>query len=96
MMSPETSDKIAGMMDSAVYLNYGKGRFSNTLDVCAKTGTAEVAGEEPHAWITGFCKNEECPLAFAVVVENGGSGYSEAIPVAAAVLNTAERLAISN
>ena len=87
---------IAGMMDSAVYLNYGKGRFSDTLDVCAKTGTAEVADAEPHAWITGFCKNEECPLAFSVVIENGGSGYGEAIPVAAAVLNTAERLAISN
>ena len=96
MMSPQTADKIAGMMDSAVYLNYGKGRFSDTLDVCAKTGTAEVADAEPHAWITGFCKNEECPLAFSVVIENGGSGYGEAIPVAAAVLNTAERLAISN
>ena len=91
MMSPQTADKIASMMDSAVYLNYGKGRFSSNLDVCAKTGTAEVADGEPHAWITGFCKNEECPLAFAVVIENGGSGYSEAIPVAAAVLNEAEQ-----
>lgn len=91
MMSEETAKKIAAMMDSAVEQNYQKWRFSNTFDVCAKTGTAEVGDGLPHAWITGFCKDEECPLAFAVVVENGGSGYDNAIPVAAAVLNAAEQ-----
>lgn len=90
MMSEENAQKLADMMDSAVSLNYGKQRFSDTFDVCAKTGTAEVADGQPHAWITGFCRNEDCPLAFAVVIENGGSGYSEAIPVAAEVLRAAE------
>ena len=78
-------------MDHAVEQNYQKWRFSNTFDVCAKTGTAEVGDGLPHAWITGFCKDEQCPLAFAVVIEHGGSGYDNAIPVAAAVLNAAEQ-----
>ncbi len=91
MMSEENAKKLSDMMDSAVAVNYGKGSFSDTFDVCAKTGTAEVADGQPHAWITGFCRNEECPLAFAVVIENGGSGYREAIPVAAAVLDAAEK-----
>ena len=91
MVSEENAQKLSDMMDSAVSRNYGKWSFSGTFDVCAKTGTAEVADGQPHAWITGFCRNDECPLAFSVVVENGGSGYSEAIPVAAAVLSAAEK-----
>lgn len=90
MMSSETAQKLYDMMDYTVDINYGKYRFSDTLDVCAKTGTAE-AGDygEAHAWITGFCKDEDCPLAFSVIVEDGGSGYQTAIPVAAAVLEVA-------
>ena len=91
MMTEQTAKKIAAMMDSAVQQNYGKWRFSSTFDVCAKTGTAEVGDGPPHAWITGFCKDEECPLAFAVVIEHGGSGFDNAIPVAAEVLNAVEQ-----
>ena len=91
MMTEQTAKKVAEMMDHAVEQNYQKWRFSNTFDVCAKTGTAEVGDGLPHAWITGFCKDEQCPLAFAVVIEHGGSGYDNAIPVAAAVLNAAEQ-----
>ena len=92
IMSAETADKLSDYMDYAVENNYGKYRFSNRFDVCAKTGTAEVSidGQDAHAWITGFCKDEEFPYAFAVVVEHGGSGYDNAIPVAAAVLSAAE------
>lgn len=50
--------------------------------VHAKTGTAEYGTEDPprsHAWITGF----QGDIAFAVVVEDGGSGGTVAGPVAA-------------
>ncbi len=40
----------------------------------------------PHAWFAGFSQNSETPYAFVVVVENGGSGYQQAIPVANKVL----------
>ncbi|MEV8631602.1 penicillin-binding transpeptidase domain-containing protein [Streptosporangium sp. NPDC051023] len=48
-----------------------------------KTGTAEVAGGRTHAWFIGYRGS----LAFAVFVQNGGSGGSVAAPIAARFLN---------
>ena len=50
-------------------------------------GTAEVGGgNQPHAWFVGFIDDPDHPLAFVVLVENGGSGASVAGSVAAKVL----------
>lgn len=52
-----------------------------------KTGTAEFgSGEEPptHAWFIGY----KGDLAFAVIVEDGGTGAQAAAPVAAKFLNS--------
>ena len=96
MMSEGTADKLKDMMDYTVLNYYGKSSFSDSLDVCAKTGTAEVGeGQSAHAWVTGFTKDEDCPLAFSVIVENGDSGFRAAVPVAAQVLEAAED-AVSN
>ncbi len=90
MMSAETADKIKDMMDYTVENYYGKSYFSNYLDVCAKTGTAEISDDGiSHAWVTGFTKDEDCPLAFSVIVEKGESGYQVAIPIAGTVLDAA-------
>ena len=60
------------------------------LAVCAKSGTAEVGdGQRPHSWFVGFVDDDVHPLAFAVMVENGGSGASVAGGIAAKVLNAA-------
>lgn len=68
---------------------YGEDNFRG-LELCAKSGTAEVGGDEkPHAWFAGFLDREDYPLAFVVVIENGGSGASVAGPVAANVLQVA-------
>ena len=62
-------------------------RFPN-MDLCAKSGTAEVGGgQAPHAWFAGFLRDEDHPYAFLVLVENGGSGSSAAGDVASRVLN---------
>ncbi|MFF5209583.1 penicillin-binding transpeptidase domain-containing protein [Streptosporangium sp. NPDC000396] len=47
-----------------------------------KTGTAEVKDAEDHAWFIGY----RGPLAFAVFVQNGGSGGRVAAPIAARFL----------
>lgn len=54
--------------------------------VCAKSGTAEVGEEENTATFAGFIDEADYPLAFIVVVEQGGSGSSVAAPVACTVL----------
>ncbi|MFC7817446.1 MULTISPECIES: penicillin-binding transpeptidase domain-containing protein [unclassified Streptomyces] len=53
----------------------------------AKTGTAEFGNEDPprtHAWMIGFQGDRD--LAWAVLLEDGGSGGSDAGPVAAKFL----------
>lgn len=92
MMSSKTAEKMKEMMDDTVANYYGKSYLSDELDVCAKTGTAEISDDgTAHAWVTGFTTDEDCPLVFAVLVERGNSGYQVAIPVASAVLSAAAR-----
>ena len=76
-------------MRTNVVNSYGDVNFPD-MELCAKTGTAEVGGDkEDHAWFVGFSRNEETPLAFVVVVENGGSGRGVAMPVARTVMRAA-------
>ncbi len=84
-----TCETLREMMRANVTEHYGQSQFGD-LAVCAKSGTAEVGGgQRPHAWFTGFIDDEAHPLAFVVVVENGGSGASAAGGVAAQVLSAA-------
>ena len=84
MIDPATAASLKDMMANNVTNNYGSSSFPG-LDICAKSGTAEVGGgKDPNAWFTGFLKDPENPYAFVVLVENGGYGSS----VAGAVANT--------
>ena len=61
-----------------------------SLSVSAKTGTAEVGDEKsPNAWMVGFSTDEDCPLAFACVVEDAGFGSQYARPVAETAMQSA-------
>lgn len=88
MLSEETAARLEEMMHNNVVNNYGEGNFPG-LDLCAKSGTAEVGGDAaPNAWFAGFIRNEDYPLAFIVLVENGGSGSKVAGQVASTVLQS--------
>ena len=51
---------------------------------------AEVEEDKsPHAWFTGFIDDVDHPLAFVVLVENGGGGASVAGSIAATILQEA-------
>ena len=87
LIDPDTAERIAELMAENVEKTYGTKRFPN-MELCAKSGTAEVGeGQEPHAWFTGFLKDEDTPYAFVVLVENGGGGNSVAGTVAGRVLD---------
>ena len=87
LISDRTASKLADMMAANVEKTYGARRFPN-MDICAKSGTAEVGeGKTPHAWFAGFLRNEDAPYAFVVLVENGGGGSSVAGTVAGKVLD---------
>jgi cell division protein FtsI/penicillin-binding protein 2 len=52
-------------------------------EVYGKTGTAE-AGDVEHAWFVGW----QGDIAFAIFVEEGGSGSGTAVPLADSFLRT--------
>lgn len=89
LLSKATAEKIATMMNYDVYKTYGESNYPG-LELYAKSGTAEVGGSlPPHSWFVGYITNEDYPLAFVVVVENGGSGSHTAGPIANTVLQAA-------
>lgn len=86
MLPTDIANKLSDLMASNVEINYGEWNYPG-LDLCAKSGTAEVGGDKtPNAVFVGFTRNEDLPLAFVVVIENGGSGSEYAGSVANTVL----------
>ncbi len=89
LLSAGTAEKIASMMNYCVTRTYGSENFPG-LELHAKSGTAEVGNDRrPNAWFVGFIDNEDAPLAFVVVIEEGGWGSSAAGEVANKVLQEA-------
>ena len=85
MIDEETAEALTSMMRNNVENHYGGDSAFPGLALCAKSGTAEVEGQDrPNAWFTGFLKDEDHPYAFVVVVENSGYGSE----VGGAVINT--------
>ncbi len=85
-ITPEIADEVARMMRNNVANKYGDDKFQG-LSMCGKTGTAEVEdGKKPHSWFIGFSQNESCPVAIVVIIENGGWGSQNAVPVASEVM----------
>jgi len=86
IMSEETAKILQEYMRNNVHSYYGDESFSG-LQVCAKSGTAEVGGtKKPNAMFTGFVADAEYPLAFIVAIEDGGYGQTVCIPVLSKVL----------
>lgn len=83
LISSDTASILKEMMHNNVVNNYGEGNFP-CLNLCAKSGTAEVGDGTSHSWFVGFLDDEANPYAFVVLVENGGSGAK----VAGSVANT--------
>jgi peptidoglycan glycosyltransferase len=89
MFSQSTAQKLGEVMRYTITDYYGDDLFGN-LSVCAKTGTGEVGNEhKPNAWMVGYSQDQDCPLAFACVVEDSGFGFEYAGPVARAAMKAA-------
>lgn len=86
-VSRDTAQVITEFMRNNVQSKYGDWYFPN-LAVCAKTGTAEVGGEQkPNAMLAGFVADSNYPLAFIVCVEDGGYGAEVCLPIASSVIS---------
>lgn len=93
LFSSSTAEALDDMMRFTMTDYYGDDLFGG-LTICAKTGTAEVGEDKgPNGWMVGYAKDEDCPLAFACVVEDSGFGFTYAGPVVeAAMIQAAKSL----
>jgi len=86
LMSEETAALLRSYMRNNVQSVYGDWNFPG-LTVCAKSGTSQLGGgQTSNAMFAGFVTDEQYPLAFICVVENGGYGASACVPVLSQVL----------
>ncbi len=73
-VSADTAAAVEEMMVGAVETGYASAAQVSGIRVGGKTGTAEVANAEPHAWFIGFAGTPDPKYAVAVVLENAGAG----------------------
>lgn len=92
IMSSDTAQTLQAYMRNNVESIYGADNFPG-LTVCAKSGTAELGGDQkPNAMFSGFVMDEEYPLAFIVAVENGGYGSHVCVPIISPVLQACKEI----
>jgi peptidoglycan glycosyltransferase len=79
----EVAQQTAALMRNAVEFGGLGGAYVPGYAIGGKTGTAETAGEVPHAWFIGFIglPGEAPRYAVSVIVEAGGGGGQVALPI---------------
>jgi penicillin-binding protein A len=88
-IASETAAVLRALMVEVVKRGTGTGAALSSVQVAGKTGTAEVADAEPHAWFIGFAPADDPQVVVAVLVENAGTGGSIAAPIARQVIAAA-------
>ena len=88
LLTAQAARTLRSLMRNNVRQMYGAVDLPG-VEVCAKSGTAEVGSDANTATFAGFLDSSDYPLAFIVVVEQGGAGSSTCAPIAAAVLQAA-------
>lgn len=87
IMSEQTALTLQEFMRNNVESNYGAYNFPD-MTVCAKSGTSQLGGDQKsNAMFAGFVMDAQYPLAFILVVENGGYGGTTCVPIMAEVLD---------
>lgn len=87
-LEPSLAAVIDSYMEQVVKEGTGTGAAVRGLRVTGKTGTAENASGADHAWFIGSAQLPNRKIAFAVIVENGGSGGRTAAPIARRIIES--------
>lgn len=84
-LQPAVAQQLQKLLRSNVVNYYSDSRFPK-LQMCGKTGTAEIDNGESHSWFLGYSQRTDLPYAIVCVVENSGSGLQAAGPVVNSVM----------
>ena len=84
-INADTAAKLDALLRSNVADKYGDWKFEG-LEMCGKTGTAQIDGEKSHSWFVGYSKRADLPLAVVCIAEHGGYGSGVASDISNKVL----------
>lgn len=87
--SERSAAVVARMMESVVERGTGTAARIPGVRVAGKTGTAENPHGAAHAWFAAFAPAEAPRVVVVVLVENAGTGGSQAAPIARGLLEAA-------
>lgn len=73
---------VEGMADAVTKGTCRRINMEPHITVCGKTGTAENPHGADHSLFIGFAPKDDPKVAIAVIVENGGFGATNAVPIA--------------
>lgn len=77
------ANEVKDMMIDVIKYGTGKNGSIKNVQVAGKTGTAENASGNSHAWFVGFAPADDPKIAVAVLLEEeGSSGGRSAAPIA--------------
>ncbi len=85
-----TASKLDALLRSNVKNYYGDSYFPK-MNMCGKTGTAEISdteGAKPNALFVGYSQNNSTPFAIIVVVEDTTASITSAVPIASKVMKS--------
>jgi hypothetical protein len=95
-LPPSEAQRLGGFMRGVITGGTGRSLEKSAVPIAGKTGTAELAGAQSHAWFIGYAPYN-LPgkrIAFAVLVENGQYGGTAAAPIAGELVAAAKELGI--
>lgn len=82
IMNAEEAQKLTSMMELVVTKGTATKLKTSKYTAAGKTGTAEVAGQDPNSWFVGFASTDSADVVVSVIVEDAGSGSDYAVPIA--------------
>jgi cell division protein FtsI/penicillin-binding protein 2/cell division protein FtsW (lipid II flippase) len=97
VLTADAATLLGRFMREVVTAGTGKRAGAAGVPVAGKTGTAELADAPSHAWFIGFAPygTGTRRIAFAVLVENGVYGGTNAAPAAAEIVSAAAKLGLA-
>ena len=81
IMTPQQANVLKEMMVQVVEEGTGTAAKGSAYTFAGKTGTAENAEGNDHAWFVCLAPAEDPQVVVSIILENGGSG-SQAVPIA--------------